>query len=218
MIDADPVIRRLGRVDYEQVWADMRTFTDGRDPTTADELWLVEHAPVFTLGRAARWEHLVEPGDVPVVHVDRGGQVTYHGPGQVVLYTLVDLSRRGIGVRQMVTALEEAIMALLAAHGVRGHTREGAPGVYVEARKVAAVGLRVRRRCSYHGLALNVDCDLDAFERIDPCGYPGLPVTRTCDEGITAGAADIGDELAGRVATALSQAAARPVSPATETS
>jgi lipoyl(octanoyl) transferase len=214
---SEPIIRRLGRLDYEQAWADMRAFTDGRDPATADELWLVEHEPVFTLGRAARWEHLVEPGDIPVVHVDRGGQVTYHGPGQVVLYTLVDLPRRGMGIRQLVTTLEEAIVALLAAHGVHGDTRKGAPGVYVDGRKVAALGLRVRRGCSYHGLALNVDCDLGAFERIDPCGYPGLPVTRTCDEGIAATPAELGDDLAKRIAAALGRARARPTSPATET-
>lgn len=212
-----PVIRKLGSVDYERAWADMRDFTDGRAHTTADELWLVEHAPVFTLGRAARWEHLVEPGDIPVVHVDRGGQVTYHGPGQVVLYTLVDLPRRGMGIRQLVTTLEEAVVTLLAAHGVHAHTRERAPGVYVEGRKIAALGLRVRRGCSYHGLALNVDCDLGAFERIDPCGYPGLPVTRTRDEGVAATPAQLGDELAGRVAVALGQATTRPTSPATET-
>lgn len=213
----DPVIRHLGRLDYERAWADMRAFTDGRDPATTDELWLVEHAPVFTLGRAARWEHLVEPGDIPVVHVDRGGQVTYHGPGQVVLYTLVDLPRRGMGIRQLVTTLETAIVATLAAHGVRAHTRKGAPGVYVEGRKIAALGLRVRRGCSYHGLALNVDCDLDAFGRIDPCGYPGLPVTRTRDEGVAATPAQLGDELAERVAVALGQATTSPTSPATET-
>lgn len=217
MTNANPVIRRLGRVDYERAWADMRAFTDGRDSSTADELWLVEHAPVFTLGRAARWEHLAEPRDIPVVHVDRGGQVTYHGPGQVVLYTLVDLPRRGIGVRQLVTALEEAIVALLAAHGVRAQTREGAPGVYVDGHKIAALGLRVRRGCSYHGLALNVDCDLDAFERIDPCGYPGLTVTRTRDEGITATPAELGDELAERVAAALGRSTAPAAAPATET-
>lgn len=217
MSAVDPIIRHLGRLDYEQAWADMRAFTDGRDPATADELWLVEHAPVFTLGRAARWEHLVEPGDIPVVHVDRGGQVTYHGPGQVVLYTLVDLPRRGMGIRQLVTTLETAIVATLAAHGVGAHTRKGAPGVYVEGRKIAALGLRVRRGCSYHGLALNVDCELDAFGRIDPCGYPGLPVTRTRDEGIAASPVELGDDLAERVAVALHQTPARPPSPATET-
>lgn len=217
MTQAEPIIRNLGRLDYERAWADMRAFTDGRDPATADELWLVEHAPVFTLGRAARWEHLVEPGDIPVVHVDRGGQVTYHGPGQIVLYTLVDLPRRGMGIRQLVTTLETAIVATLAAHGVHAHTRKGAPGVYVDGRKIAALGLRVRRGCSYHGLALNVDCDLDAFGRIDPCGYPGLPVTRTRDEGIAATPVQLGDELAGRVAVALDQATTCPTSPATET-
>ncbi len=181
----------------------MRVFTDGRSADTRDEIWVMEHPAVFTLGRAGRREHLLAPGDIPVVQVDRGGQVTYHGPGQIVLYTLIDLPRRGLGVRRLVATLEEAIVALLAARGVAGHSRAGAPGVYVEGRKIAALGLRVRRGCSFHGLALNVDCDLEPFGRIDPCGYPGLPVTRTRDEGIADGPAALGDELAERIVAAL---------------
>lgn len=200
----EPRVHRLGRLDYETAWADMRGFTDRRDTATPDEIWLVEHAPVFTLGRAARREHLLDPGEIPVVQVDRGGQVTYHGPGQIVLYALVDLPRRAIGVRRLVTTLEQAIIDLLAARGVNGHTQTGAPGVYVDGRKIAALGLRVRRGCSFHGLALNVDCDLAPFARIDPCGYPGLPVTRTRDEGIDEGPAALGEELAQRIVAALS--------------
>lgn len=203
MTPPDPRVRRLGRLDYETVWADMRDFTDRRDRATPDEMWLVEHPPVFTLGRAARPGHLLTPGDIPVVQVDRGGQVTYHGPGQIVLYTLFDLSRRGIGVRRLVTTLEDAIKALLAARDVHGHTWPGAPGVYVDGEKVAALGLRVRRGCSFHGLALNVACELEPFGRIDPCGYPGLPVTRTRDQGINDGPAVLGEELAERIAAEL---------------
>lgn len=190
-----PVIRRLGRVEYESAWQAMRTFTDARDPATADEFWRLEHPPVFTLGRAGRREHVLAPGDIPVVPVDRGGQVTYHGPGQLVIYTLVDLRRLGIGVRRLVRTIEAALIDTLARHGVTAVTRDGAPGVYVRERKIAALGLRVRHGCSFHGLALNVDCDLEPFDRIDPCGYRGLRVTRTRDEGIEADMERLGDDL-----------------------
>ena len=191
-----PIVRRLGRVEYESTWHAMQAFTDARDADTPDELWLLEHPPVFTLGRVARREHLLAPGDIPVVQVDRGGQVTYHGPGQLVLYALVDLRRRGIGVRRLVNTLEASVIDTLAGHGVRAGTRAGAPGVYVAGRKIAALGLRVRRGCSFHGLALNVAGDLEPFERIDPCGMRGLRVTCTRDEGIAAGLDQLGDELA----------------------
>jgi lipoyl(octanoyl) transferase len=200
---SEPIVRREGRIEYETAWTRMREFTDRRDAHTPDEFWLVEHPPVFTLGRAARREHVLDPGDIPVVPVDRGGQVTYHGPGQVVLYALVDLPRRDMGVRRLVTTLEDAIVGLLASRGVNAHTVSGAPGVYVDGRKIAALGLRVRRGCSFHGLALNVDCDLQPFSRIDPCGYPGLPVTRTRDEGIDDSPTQLGDELAERIAAGL---------------
>lgn len=173
----------------------MRVFTDARDPATPDEFWRLEHPPVFTLGRAGRREHVLAPGDIPVVPVDRGGQVTYHGPGQLVVYTLVDLRRLGIGVRRLVRTIETALIDTLAQHGVTAVTRDGAPGVYVAERKIAALGLRVRHGCSFHGLALNVDCDLEPFDRIDPCGYRGLRVTRTRDEGIEAGMERLGDDL-----------------------
>lgn len=190
-----PRVWRPGTVDYEPTWRAMQAFTDARTPETPDEFWLLQHPPVFTLGRAGRREHVLAPGDIPVVPVDRGGQVTYHGPGQIVLYTLVDLRRLGIGVRSLVQTLEAATMAVLGARGVSASPRAGAPGVYVGDAKIAALGLRVRRGCSFHGLALNVDCDLQPFERIDPCGYRGLRVTRTIDEGIDADATELGEAL-----------------------
>jgi lipoyl(octanoyl) transferase len=199
----DLIVRRFGRVPYEPVWRAMDRFTSERDDTTTDEFWALEHAPVFTLGRAARPEHVLAAGDIPVVPVDRGGQVTYHGPGQFVLYTLVDLRRHGLGVRGLVSTLEAAIIDLLAAHGVDGGLRDGAPGVYVGGRKIAALGLRVRRGSAYHGLALNIDGDLEPFRRIDPCGYPGLEVTRTRDEGIDIDRARLEDELIDRLARRL---------------
>jgi len=171
-------VRRLGLADYVRVWHAMQRFTDARDAATPDELWLVEHPPVFTLGQAGRAEHLLAPGDIPVVAVDRGGQVTYHGPGQLVAYALVDLRRRGLGVRDFVVRLEEAVIGLLRGYGIEGRRRRGAPGVYVGPAKIAALGLRVRRGCTFHGLALNVDMDLEPFGRIDPCGFRGLPVTQ----------------------------------------
>jgi lipoyl(octanoyl) transferase len=177
-------VRWLGRCEYADAWQRMRAFTDARSAVTPDEIWLLEHPPVYTLGQAGRREHLLAPGDIPVVQSDRGGQVTYHGPGQAVVYTLLDLRRLGIGVRTAVQCLEGAVIDLLAEHGVRGARRAGAPGVYVDGAKVAALGLRVRRRCAYHGVALNVDLDLEPFRRIDPCGYAGLPVTRLADLGV----------------------------------
>lgn len=190
-----PLVRDLGRAPYAPTWRAMQAFTDARTSETPDEFWRLEHPPVFTLGRAARPEHVLAPGDIPVLQVDRGGQVTYHGPGQLVVYTLVDLRRLGIGVRRLVQTLEAALIDTLGAHDVSAATRPGAPGVYVGAAKIAALGLRVRRGCSFHGLALNVDCGLEPFGRIDPCGYRGLRVTRTRDQGIEVDARRLGDEL-----------------------
>ena len=170
-------VRRLGRVAYAPTWRAMQAFTQSRGPETADEIWLLEHPPVFTLGLAGRPEHVLAAGDVAVVRTDRGGQVTFHGPGQVVAYVLLDLRRLGVGVRELVRRLEESALAVLDQHGIRGERVNGRPGVYVDGRKVAAVGLRVARGCSYHGLALNVDLALEPFSRIDPCGYPGLEST-----------------------------------------
>ncbi len=162
----------------------MRAFTEGRDAATLDELWWVEHPPVFTQGLAGKAEHLLAPGDIPVVQVDRGGQVTYHGPGQLVVYCLLDVRRLGLGVRALVTALEQAVIELLAAHAIAAQTRPAAPGVYVADAKVASLGLRLRQGRSYHGLSLNLDMDLEPFTRINPCGYPGLRVTQLRDLGV----------------------------------
>ncbi len=173
----DCTVRPLGRQPYEPVWRAMQRFTDGRDDTTVDELWLVEHEPVFTLGQAGKPEHVLAPGEIPVIHVDRGGQVTYHGPGQIVAYPLLDLRRLKLGVRQYVDRIEQALIDTLADWGIAAGRRDGAPGVYVDGRKIAALGIRVRRGCSFHGLAFNVDMDLEPFGRINPCGYAGLQVT-----------------------------------------
>jgi lipoyl(octanoyl) transferase len=170
--------RWLGRVDYEPTLQAMKDFTATRAADTPDELWLLEHSPVFTIGLAGEAKHLLAPGDIPVVNVDRGGQVTYHGPGQLVAYPLIDLRRRGLSVHALVQALEDAVIALAAARGVHAVGRRDAPGVYVDGRKLASLGLRIRRGSSYHGLALNVDMDLEPFQRINPCGMPGLEVTQ----------------------------------------
>ncbi|ACL73779.1 lipoate-protein ligase B [Thioalkalivibrio sulfidiphilus HL-EbGr7] len=197
----DIILKQLGLCDYDPVWRRMQAFTDTRDETTADELWLVEHPPVFTLGLNGKPEHVLDPGPIPVIPVDRGGQVTYHGPGQAVLYVLVDLRRRGLGVRALVTLLEQAVIAFLADHGIRAEARPDAPGVYVNGAKIAALGLRVRRGASYHGLALNVDPDLSAFARINPCGYEGLETTSLKALGV-----EMDVETAGRaVADKLTQ-------------
>ena len=171
-------VRRLGLLDYELVWQAMQAFTDQRDENTADELWLVEHPPVFTQGQAGRAEHILAAGDIPVVQVDRGGQVTYHGPGQIVAYPLIDIRRLGMGVRELVTAIEQAIIAVLDSYGVDAKPRKDAPGVYVDGVKIAALGLRIRKGRSFHGLSFNIDMDLEPFQRINPCGFQGLEVTK----------------------------------------
>jgi lipoyl(octanoyl) transferase len=171
-------LRRLGLAEYEPVWHAMQEFTDRRDEHTADELWLVQHPPVFTQGQAGKAEHVLAPGDIPVIQVDRGGQVTYHGPGQIVAYPLVDIRRKDIGVRRFVNRIEEAIIRVLADYGVKGERIQGAPGIYVDGDKVASLGLRVRHGRTFHGLAFNVDMDLEPFQRINPCGYAGLRVTQ----------------------------------------
>jgi lipoyl(octanoyl) transferase len=176
-----PLIRHLGQVPYEPTWRAMQKFTDDRDRSTPDEIWFVEHPPVFTLGLNASREHLLSTGDIPVVQIDRGGQVTYHGPGQLVVYPLIDLQRHPLGVRQLVVALENAVIAYVAELGVTAQGSREAPGVYVAGAKLASVGLRIRRRASYHGLALNVSLDLTPFERINVCGHRGLAVTRLAD-------------------------------------
>jgi len=174
-------IRTLGRQDYAHVWQAMQTFTDQRDSDTEDELWFVEHAPVFTQGQAGKEEHILNPGDIPIVKVDRGGQVTYHGPGQLVCYTLIDLKRRKMGVRELVTLIENAIINTLDNYNIKAKGDPCRPGVYVEDKKIASLGLRVRRGCSFHGLALNIDMDLTPFLRINPCGYAGLEMIQAKD-------------------------------------
>lgn len=178
-------IRDLAFQEYSAVWQAMRNFTTSRDSATADELWLVEHPAVFTVGLNGRECHLREVGDIPVVHCDRGGQVTYHGPGQMLVYVLIDLRRRALGVRQLVDGLELAVVDLLQSYDIAGERRTAAPGVYVQGKKIAALGLRVRGGCSYHGLSLNVAMDLSPFYRIDPCGYPGLEVIDLRSLGVT---------------------------------
>jgi len=204
MVAEKILVKRLGLAAYLPVLEAMRAFTARRDPATPDELWLVEHPPVYTLGLAADPAHGPRlASDIPVVQVERGGEISYHGPGQVVLYTLVDLARRGIKVREFVRLLERAVLELLEG---RGEVRPGAPGVYVEGAKVAALGIRVTRGCAFHGLALNVDMDLAPFAAIDPCGYPGLRVTQTKDIGITGGVVELGDRLAAILAGELDHA------------
>lgn len=178
-----PVIRRLGLVEYEPTWRAMQRFTEERGPTTPDEIWFLEHSPVFTLGMNASRAHVLAPGDIPVVQIDRGGQVTYHGPGQLVVYPLIDLRRSGLGVRDLVTALERCVIDLAAAYGITAESRRSAPGVYVDGKKLASVGIRVRRGASYHGVAVNVRLDLAPFDRINPCGYEGLRMTQLSELG-----------------------------------
>lgn len=179
----------------------MRRWTDQRNPETPDELWLLEHTPVFTLGQAGRLEYLRDSGTIPVVVSDRGGQITYHGPGQLVVYSLLDLNRLGLGIRGLVASLEAAVVDLLRDLGLSPEQRPRAPGVYVEGAKIAALGLRVRRGCSYHGLSLNIAMDLEPFRHIDPCGYPGLAVTQLCDLGIIEGVMPIANRLVNNLQT-----------------
>ena len=180
-IERVPRLKWLGRADYEPTWRAMQKFTNERTPETPDEIWLLEHEPVFTLGMNASRSHVLAPGDIPVVHIDRGGQVTYHGPGQLVVYPLIDVRRAALGVRDLIAALERSVIRYLASYGIAAECRPGAPGVYVGARKIASVGLRIRRSGSYHGLALNVRMDLEPFGRINPCGYAGLQMTQLAD-------------------------------------
>jgi lipoyl(octanoyl) transferase len=168
------IVRQLGRQPYLPIWQAMQDFTDQRNDSTNDELWLVEHEPVFTQGQAGKEEHLLAPGDIPVVKVDRGGQVTYHGPGQQMLYVLLNLKRHKLGVRDLVTALEQCVVLSLQAYDINAYPKADAPGVYVDGKKICSIGLRIRKGCSFHGLALNVNMDLSPFMRINPCGYAGL--------------------------------------------
>ncbi len=200
---APTLLRELGRQPYEPVWRAMQAFTDARVSATADELWLVEHEPVFTLGQAGKAEHVLLPGDIPVVQVDRGGQVTYHGPGQLLLYPLLDLRRLKIGVREYVCRIEQAVIDTLADWNIEALRQPGAPGVYVAGAKIAALGIRVRRGCTFHGLAFNVAMDLSPFSRINPCGYAGLQVTSMVDLGGPSGLQAVKPALVEHFATQL---------------
>jgi len=198
------MIRALGTQPYEQVWRAMRDLTAARDASTPDELWWLQHEAVYTLGKAGRHEHLHDTGDTPVVASDRGGQVTWHGPGQLVVYTLLDLHRLGLTARGAVSLLEDALVVALASAGISAAPRADAPGLYVAGAKIASLGLRVSRGCCYHGVALNVECDLEPFTRIDPCGMAGLAMTRTvdlgCQEGVATWAPPVLDALAAGIA------------------
>ncbi|WP_157476105.1 lipoyl(octanoyl) transferase LipB [Lysobacter sp. Root690] len=193
-------LRDLGRQPYEPVWRAMQAFTDARGADTPDELWLVEHDPVFTLGQAGKDEHVLMPGDIPVIHVDRGGQVTYHGPGQIVLYPLLDLRRLKVGVREYVDRIEQAVIDTLAEWNIEGARKDGAPGVYVAGAKVMALGIRVRRGCTFHGLAFNIAMDLSPYQRINPCGYQGLQVTSVLDLGGPSGMEQVKPVLVAQLA------------------
>jgi lipoyl(octanoyl) transferase len=188
-------LRWLGLRDYEPTWRTMREFTDTRGEDTPDELWLLEHPSVYTLGLNGDLRHLVQATEIPVIQVDRGGQITWHGPGQLVAYPLLDLRRKNLGIRALVTALENAVIGLLKQYGIASEARRDAPGVYVEGRKIASVGLRVRRGCSYHGLSLNVNPDLAAFAAINPCGYAGLEVTSLKQLGVDARPVEVAGAL-----------------------
>ena len=205
-----PLIRRLGLVPYQPTWQAMKDFTDARGEATADEIWLLQHPPVFTLGLNGKPEHVLAAGDIPLIKCDRGGQVTYHGPGQIVLYPLLDLKRRGLGVRRLVTLLEQSVVDLLAERGVPSAARPEAPGVYVDGRKIASVGLRVRRGCSYHGLSLNVAMDTAPFRRINPCGYAGLEVTQLRELGLGADLDSAQEALAGHFLRQLNDHSREP--------
>lgn len=199
-------VRHLGLQPYLPVWRAMQRFTDERGPDAPDEIWLLEHEPVFTQGQAGKPEHLLLPGDIPVVQVDRGGQVTYHGPGQLVAYLLLDVRRSGLGVRELVSCMEQVLIELLAGHGIEAHARPDAPGVYVGAAKIASLGLRIRRGCSFHGLALNVDMDLEPFRRINPCGHAGLAMTQLRDLAGPVDFAEVREHLQQRLLAHLGHA------------
>jgi len=209
-VNAPPVVRRLGHVGYDPTWQAMKEFTAARTEDTPDELWICEHPPVYTLGQAGNPEHLLYDNDIPLVRIDRGGQITYHGPGQVVIYLMLDLARRELKVRELVARIEQAVIDLLAEHGVAARRLEGAPGVYVEqggvVAKIAALGLRVRKNGCYHGVSLNVGMDLSPFFAINPCGYAGMAVTQTKDMGVALEPAEVAELLVSHLTKQLEQA------------
>ena len=191
-------IEDLGLRPYQEIWDAMRACTAARDADSADQIWLVQHPPVYTQGQAGKPEHLLAPGDIPVIQIDRGGQITYHGPGQTVMYLLLDLRRAGIGIRALVSLIEESVIGYLQELGIRAQSRIDAPGVYVDGKKIASLGLRVRGGCTYHGVALNVDMDLEPFSRINPCGLVGMQMTQLRDLGVALDADAAGTALAAR--------------------
>ena len=191
-------IHNLGLRPYQEIWDAMRACTAALDADSADQIWLVQHPPVYTQGQAGKPEHLLAPGDIPVIQIDRGGQITYHGPGQTVMYLLLDLRRAGIGIRALVSLIEESVIGYLQELGIRAQSRIDAPGVYVDGKKIASLGLRVRGGCTYHGVALNVDMDLEPFSRINPCGLVGMQMTQLRDLGVALDADAAGTALAAR--------------------
>jgi lipoyl(octanoyl) transferase len=196
-------IRNLGTQNYEAIWRDMQRFTEDRDTETSDEIWIVEHFPVYTLGLNGKREHLQDFSSIPVITSDRGGQATYHGPGQLIIYTLLDIKRLKLGVRQLVTILEQSMISTLARFGISAVSRADAPGVYVNDKKIGSIGIRIRKNCSYHGLSLNNYMDLSPFEHINTCGYPGLEVTRLADLGVTLSNSELAIPVVQAITTAL---------------
>jgi lipoyl(octanoyl) transferase len=213
---ATPAIHALGLVEYQPTWDAMKRFTaertpDGQTPGTRDEIWLVQHPPTYTQGLAGKPEHLLNPTNIPVVKIDRGGQITYHGPGQIVAYLLLDMRRWKLGVRELVRLMEQAAIDLLAEYGVAAHSREDAPGVYVNGAKIASLGLKIRNGCCYHGLAFNADMDLSPFANINPCGYAGLRVTQACELGVAAPITELQAELAQNIVHGLQRHYAKKI-------
>lgn len=198
-----PILRHLNHQPYADTWQAMQAFTQQRTADTPDELWTVEHPPVYTLGLSGKREHLLNIGDIPVVHSDRGGQVTYHGPGQVVIYTLIDIKRLPINIRELVTLLENAMIAALADYGINAQARADAPGVYVQGKKIGSIGLRIKNHCSYHGLSLNNAMDLRPFTLINPCGYAGLAMTQLADLGVHVTTAEAAALIIDKITPAL---------------
>jgi lipoyl(octanoyl) transferase len=198
-------VRHLGQQDYQTIWQGMREFTDTRTPDTEDEIWFVQHPPVFTLGQSGKREHILQMTDIPIIQTDRGGQVTYHGPGQLIAYVLMDIKRKNLGVRRFVTLLEQSVVNLLSEYNITSTTRCTAPGVYVDEKKICSVGLRIRRGCSYHGLALNVDMDLKPFQLINPCGFPNLQVTQIKEYYSAFDFKNLCDLLANKMSTQFSK-------------
>jgi len=196
-------IQRLGLCGYEPIWRKMQRYTNQRTADSQDQLWLLEHPSIFTLGQAAKPEHLLALGDIPVIQVDRGGQVTYHGPGQLMAYLLLDLHTKKLGIKSLVSHIEQALISLLDSYSINANTQPGAPGVYVDGKKIAAIGLRVRRGCTFHGLSLNVDMDLEPFSRINPCGYPGLEATQLAELGGPTDLKQVETDLSHHLATQL---------------